>query len=303
MSAAVIAAALGNVHREGREWRCRCPIHGGMSLTLRDGEDGRLLVWCFGGCDARDVLAEFRRRGLLDDRRRDYRTVPPAHLPKRPDRADQDRQRIAQALRLWNEAQPAASTVVERYLGSRVIDIAPPSVLRFHAHCPHPNGVKLPAMLALVERERIGPVAVHRTFLKADGSGKAAVEIDKASLGPVGGGAVRLAVVRPGTELVLAEGIETTLSVMVATGLPGWSCLSAGGIEKVALPPKATAVVIAADNDANGVGQRAAEAAAQRFLAEGRIVRVATPPVPGTDFNDVLTGALPAVIEEARYVA
>lgn len=62
MTAAAIAAALGDARREGHVWRCRCPLHGGRSLTLRDGEAGRILVTCWGGCDRLDVLAELRRR-------------------------------------------------------------------------------------------------------------------------------------------------------------------------------------------------------------------------------------------------
>jgi hypothetical protein len=50
-------------------------------------------------------------------------------------------------------------------------------------------------------------------------------------------------------------------------------------------------VVIAADNDP--VGQREAERAAQRWQAEGRRVRIATPDAAESDFNDLLrrTGA------------
>ena len=65
MNAAVIAATLGDARREGRGWRCRCPLHGGHSLVLRDGDDGGVLVTCWGGCDRLDVLAELRRCGLL----------------------------------------------------------------------------------------------------------------------------------------------------------------------------------------------------------------------------------------------
>jgi hypothetical protein len=63
VTAADIAAALGMPQREGRGWRCRCrcPIHGGKSLVLRDGREGRLLVRCWGGgCDLRDILAELQ---------------------------------------------------------------------------------------------------------------------------------------------------------------------------------------------------------------------------------------------------
>jgi hypothetical protein len=63
-----IATALGSASREGRgNWRAKCPIHGGVSLTLADGRDGKLLVNCFGGCDSKDVLAELRRRNLLSE--------------------------------------------------------------------------------------------------------------------------------------------------------------------------------------------------------------------------------------------
>ena len=67
--------------------------------------------------------------------------------------------------------------------------------------------------------------------------------------------------------------------------------------------PLAATVVILADNDANGAGERAAHTAAQRWLAEGRRVRIAMPPDPGTDFNDVLRGHGRAQIMEARHVA
>lgn len=64
MTAADIATALGDAHREGRDWRCRYPLHGGRSLVLTDGHEGRLLVRCWGGCDAHDILAELRQRRL-----------------------------------------------------------------------------------------------------------------------------------------------------------------------------------------------------------------------------------------------
>ena len=65
MNAAQIAHALGDARREGRGWRCRCPLHQGRSLTLRDSDGGCVLVTCWGGCDRLDVLAELRQRGLL----------------------------------------------------------------------------------------------------------------------------------------------------------------------------------------------------------------------------------------------
>jgi putative DNA primase/helicase len=295
--AAAIAAALEG-RREGRQWRCRCPIHGGRSLLVRDGDAGRILLFCHGGCKAGDVLAELRRSGLLSGPSENYQ-LPPMRRNDRPDEAA----RTARALAVWREARRADGTILETYLANRGLAPPPPQCLRFHPRCPHPSGANLPAMIGLVEHVDHGPTAIHRTFISADGSGKAAVEPDKASLGPVAGGAMRLAQARAGQWLLVAEGLETTLSVMHACALPGWAALSEGGIKSLVLPSSANMVVICADNDANGVGQRAANAAAERFLAEGRRVRIALPPMAGLDFNDLLRGSASVRIDENRHVA
>ena len=296
-TAAEIAAALEG-RRVGRQWRCRCPIHGGRSLLVRDGLAGRILVFCHGGCEARDVLAELRRSGLLGGPSKECQ-LPPL---RRNDHSD-EAARTARALAIWRETQPAAGTIVETYLASRGLALPSPQYLRFHPACPHPSGANLPAMIGLVEHVDHGPTAIHRTFISADGSGKAAVEPDRASLGPVAGGAVRLAQVRAGQWLLVGEGLETTLSVMHACALPGWAALSAGGIKSLVLPASANMIVICADNNANGTGQRAANAAAERFLAEGRRVRIALPPTSGLDFNDLLRGSASALLDENSHVA
>jgi putative DNA primase/helicase len=306
MNAGEIARALGEARREGSNWRCRCPLHGGWSLSLRDGDAGRLLVTCWGGCNRSDVLAELRRAGFLDKRDGDYRPRLPATS------ISKDNRRIASCLSIWRKAQPPANSIVATYLASRQItlDVWPES-LCFHPRCPRPKDdgnlvYPLPAMVALVEHVQYGPVAVHCTYLRQNGAGKADLPKDKqrAFFGPVAGGAVRLAKAQPDRWLVVGEGIETTLSVMQACAIPGWAALSEGGIKNLILPPDAAKVLICADNDHNGTGQRAARAAAERFLREGRNVQIAMPPIPGTDFNDLLRLAdVGRLNEEARDVA
>jgi putative DNA primase/helicase len=296
MTADTIAKALGG-RKAGGGWVARCPAHDDRtpSLSLADGHDGRLLVKCWAGCSAHDVLAALRRCELIGVNK--LRGVIDACGGS--DAMD----RKKRALDLWNEAFPAYGTIAEQYLLARGLALPSLPVLRFHPRCPHPSGANLPAMISLVEHVNHGPTAIHRTFISADGSGKAAVEPDKASLGPVAGGAVRLAQVRADQWLLVAEGLETTFSVMHACELPGWAALSAGGIKGLVLPPSANMVVICADNDANGVGQRAADAAAERFLAEGRRVRIALPPISGLDFNDLLRGSASARVDENRHVS
>lgn len=40
-------------------WLCRCPAHDDRSpsLTVSEGDDGRILIHCFAGCGANDVIA------------------------------------------------------------------------------------------------------------------------------------------------------------------------------------------------------------------------------------------------------
>ena len=145
-----------------------------------------------------------------------------------------------------------------------------------------------------------------RTWLQTDGAAKASFRNPRLSLGPIGGGAVRLAEAREDVPLVIAEGIETAASVDARDGLArpgprsapaassGWSCRPCRS------PRPSSSLPI---NDANGTGERAARIAAERWIAEGRRVRIALPPRPGTDWNDVLLGKDRNDIREARDAA
>jgi putative DNA primase/helicase len=181
-------------------------------------------------------------------------------------------------------------TPVEAWLRMRGHTGPVPPMLRFLQHCPHRNGSHYPAMVAPIVNIAGEQIAIHKTFLRPDGRGKVDLprEQQRETCGPMKGGAVRLAPHRPGVELLVGEGIESTLSAMHLFGLPGWAALCAPGIEALDLPAEVRAVVIAADNDVNGVGQRAALSAQARWIAEGRSVRILVPPNPGEDFNDVL---------------
>jgi len=50
---------LSHLRKSGQDrWRARCPAHDsdGQSLALAIADDGRLLIKCFAGCGALDVL-------------------------------------------------------------------------------------------------------------------------------------------------------------------------------------------------------------------------------------------------------
>jgi putative DNA primase/helicase len=283
---ATLAEALGG-RKAGGGWMAHCPAHDDRepSLTIRDADNGKVLVRCHAGCEQAKVIATLRSRGLWCEnrhRRRRFTPVPRAAANDRPDRDDANR--AAAALAIWQSATPADGTSVETYLALRGLHVPPPTTLRFHAGLRHPSGGIWPAMVALITRGTDDtPLAVHRTFLGRDGAGKAPVEPQKMMLGTCRGGAVRLGPI--GDRLMVAEGIETALSAMQATGQPAWAALSTSGLRTLDLPAEVRDVIVLADGDEPG--EAAASDCAWRWKRQGRRVRVARSP-QGMDFNDLL---------------
>lgn len=188
---------------------------------------------------------------------------------------------------LWRQSRPAKGTPVEAYLRSRGIICPIPSTIRFLPSHRHSNtGLFLPVMLSAVA---VWPsrdiIALHRVYLKADGSGKAEVSSNKKMFGSVAGGAVRLA--SSAEVMAVGEGLETCLATQQASQIPTWAGLSTSGLMNLILPvlPLGREIIIAADND--DAGLNAAHKAAERWIAEGRKVRIAAPN-NAKDFNDLL---------------
>ena len=285
MTAEIIAKALGG-RKAGSGWTARCPAHDDRtpSLSIRDAEDNKVLVRCHAGCGQERVITALRRRGLWAENSphslsRIARRTP---VERKPDQDDVRRREAA--LAIWQSAQPAQGTLVDTYLASRGIDLAPPDALRFHAGLKHPSGCIWPTMVALVTNGADGtPLAIHRTYLARDGAGKAPVEPSKMMLGPCRSGAVRLG--PPNDVLMVGEGIESSLAAMQATGHPAWAALSTSGFRTLDLPEDVRDVIVLADGDE--AGEAAARDCARRWKREGRCVRIARPP-QGMDFNDML---------------
>lgn len=298
MIAAQIAAVLGGAHRSGAWWRCRCPVHGsrGPTLALRDGERG-LIVHCHASCEPRDVLAELRYRRLVAG---DFLDSPSGAIPRGIEPAEDRARRVEAAWRIWGAATDARGSPVAAYLAGRGITIAPPSSLRCAPSLRRPGGTSGVAMVARIDSPDGELIGISRTWLDRDAAGIWRRR-DRAMLGRAAGGAVRLA---PAAEtLLIGEGIETCLTVMQATVQPAWAGLSTAGLMTLALPPIARTVFILADHDISGAGERVARIAAARWLAEGRRVRIAMPPEPGSDFNDIFVGRACALIAEVNDVA
>lgn len=250
----------------------------GLSIKI---ENGKLLTFCHkSGCSFRDVAAAM---GIAPGT---YAAPDPAIIAQHEaDRRAEAEKRAQKARAIWDAAQPIWGTIAETYLRGRAITCALPETLRFDPECWHgPTARRWPALVARVDGG--AGFAVHRTYLRGDGTSKAPVDPPKAMLGACAGGAVRLS--RAPGRLVVAEGIETALSL--ACGLlegPAtiWAALSTSGMRGLILPERPGRLTVASDGDAPG--RAAALALAERARAGGWRVDYLDPG-DRRDFNDLL---------------
>ena len=227
----------------------------------------------------------------------------PALAPRRPEPQAApivDTSKTAEALALWQEAVHPAGTPVETYLTHRRIwnllpAEAPGDGVRFHPSCKF--GLRrVPAMLALVRNiSSDEPQAIHRTALDSDGR-KAVVDgQSRLSLGPVGGGAVKLTDdAAVSVMLGIGEGLESAVSLRSVPEFgcsPVWSVLSAGGIERFPALAGIETLFIAVDRDRSGTGQRAAQTCADRWIGAGKEVFRLLAKNDGADLNDIVGAA------------
>ena len=300
------AARLGLRNRSG-EYAGPCPVCGGTDrFHVGRGRGGAARVGCRGCIDGQPEAVRreaFGRvlRAAFPERSRSgagdgpsSTAQPSRRAPERDSGAaprSDDAERRKAARRIWDAAKPLAGTLAETYLHARGVGyVASVPALRFSPALSYPQTPEpFPCLVARVQDAHGDFLGVQRTYLAADGAGKANVEEPRLSLGPVGGGAVRLAEPEHG-RLLVGEGIETTASAMALFELPGWAALGAPGLQIVELPRCIRDVLIAADRDADGKGQSAAAALGKLLETEGRRVRIEPPPFVG-DWNDVLLKA------------
>ncbi|WP_299452199.1 hypothetical protein [uncultured Pigmentiphaga sp.] len=89
-NARILLDRLDGVQPSGNGWRARCPACGGRSRKVSIAESGgKVLVHCFAGCKAEDVI------GAVGLTWADL--FPPRHWPDSPEERRQQRQAIQQA--------------------------------------------------------------------------------------------------------------------------------------------------------------------------------------------------------------
>jgi hypothetical protein len=236
-------------------------------------DDGSVGFHCYSCNDKKAIRSHLKARGLL-----------PSQQSPEMLRSNQ----LAEAMEIWAAAVPVEGSVAADHFGRwRGIPSPYPNTLGY-VRGPFGSYSKwVVGLVALVQDANDNVLGVHVTHLSPMGIKTGGRRSGYRRFGLLDGGGVWFG--EPGGELIVGEGIETTLAAMIVLGSPwGVASLGAKGMTRLELPAGAQHVHIAADNDVAGDGQQAAAETRVRWAAEGRRVRVSTPNTAGTDFNDIL---------------
>jgi phage/plasmid primase-like uncharacterized protein len=295
-----LQAALEN-HRK----HVPCPVHGGkdgfrvfkdvqltgatICNTCGPHTDGFATLMWANGWDFATALKAVA--GYLSMPQK-YAALPQIKIPPPPQRAATvtDEAAIEKARNSLNDVWAASIGCYEReaeparlYLARRGISIHIPDEIRFHPKLPYFDGKNklgnFPALVTMVSDVNDVPVTIHRTYLTLDGK-KADVGSPKKLMAypanrKIIGGSIRLQAKQRSEVLLIAEGLETSLAVMEATGLPVWCAVNAHILENFVAPAWVNQVFVFADKDRpttqhpKGHGQEAARHLVQRIWAQG----------------------------------
>lgn len=289
----IVAALGGDLHHGGQSANVPAPGHSqadrSVSLLL-DGD--RLVIHGFGSADWRAVRAHLRGLGLIDAAGR--LAGAPGAVSNRGAASPRPspRSRIAVAQALWAEGLPLVEgDLCYRYFRLRGVRLRlRPEDLRRHPTAPvsvfRQTGLTCPALMAAIRTPDGALSAVEIAYLDPDGRAARRLRLPRKTVGfaPVGV-AVRLS--PPEAEIVVGEGVATTLSAMARFDLPGWALLSAGNLARWSPPEGVRRVLIAGDR--GRAGEAAAAELCSRLRAEGTAARVCLPPALFGDWNDVAT--------------
>lgn len=285
MRAEAVTKALGG-RWFGSYGMARCPAHEDRrpSLSIRDGEAGRLLLFCHAGCEypaIRDQLP-MALESLDAHPRRSASTVFADSAA---------RARLIDII--WSGTRSIDGTLAEDYLRNRAVRCPLPRSLRFHTSLRHPSGAHVPAMVARIDMPGSELTGVHRTYLSAGKPTKSELQPVKAMLGKCAGGAVRL---RAGkAALVVCEGIETGLSLCDALNedFSVWAALSTSGVRRLRLPePHFFGGLLIVATDGDQAGRTAGQELAKRAAGQKWTVETISAP-DGLDYNDLAQRRVP----------
>jgi len=288
---AIVAALGGDVYSAGSRASIPAPGHSGVdrsvSLWLTEG---RVVIHGFGGADWRAVRDDLRERGFIDDAGRLTGGECGRSSTPRPDR----RVRVETASALWSGTLGLGpGDPVDRYLARRAVQSGRRALnLGHHPRAPlsvyRESHRARPAMVARISDTEDRLTAVELTYLEPGGRLAPGLRLVRKTVGQVPpGSAVRL--FPAAEEMLVGEGVITTLSAAERFSLPGWALMAANNLAAWTPPVEVRRVLIAAD--CGPAGESAAARLYRRLVRDHLGVEVVTPEPPFGDWNDVAIAA------------
>lgn len=292
----IVSALHGDLHHGGRRANVPAPGHSKADRSISLLLDGnRLVIHSFGSSDWRAVRAHLFGLGLIDSAGRlTGVTVAASGWAAAASPPPPPRQRIAVARSLWADALPLVQgDLCFRYFRMRRVRFrSRPEDLRRHPAAPvsvfRQSSPTCPALVAAVRSPDGAINAVEIAYLDRDGRPARRLRLPRKTVGSAQAGvAVRLS--RPDGEMLVGEGVVTTLSAMARFDLPGWALLSAGNLARWSPPAGVRRILIAGDR--GPAGEAAAARLRSRLRAMGAAADVRTPPAPFGDWNEAAAAA------------
>ena len=257
LSAREIAEAL-NGSPSGDEWVCRCPnpLHRDSkpSFSIRDGDSGRPVVHCFGGCTQDELIDALRGEGLWPDRSERHEGSKPKAAAKDKDKTPPN---VKFARAQWSRSRVIDPARPHPYFLARGIDTTRFAflhyTLRIDPEAKHKHGTVGHAVIALVTDNAGNSDGIQRTFLNDDQTAKRGVDPAKMSLGSVKGHAIRIGSPRT-SRVMVSEGLEDAMTARAAMDFKfaAWACAGLSMMDLIVFPDDVSEVVILADNDTRG---------------------------------------------------
>lgn len=290
----IVQALGGDLYDRGLRANIPAPGHSAadrsVSLLLREG---RVIVHTFGDGDWKDVLDYLRGEGLVDAQnapttlsqaRRAQSGAPVTGLERRQ-----------AALRIWEGGRPLAGTLSARHCALRGVGrpLPGPDVLRHGGQTPVSAYAESrhhrPALLAAICDREGGFTAVEVTYLAPNGRRALDLRLSRKTVGPSPACcAVRIDDAAP--QMLVAEGLFTTLSASARFALPAWALMSTRNLRHWRPPEGVREVLIAADRGADG--EASAEQLRAGLVGAGLKARIALPPEGFGDWNEAEAAGL-----------
>lgn len=285
-----ICSSLGGRKNRDGSYHVHCPAHADSTPSLHVTPREKLLIHCLAGCPQESVIRALRNRDLWPNNKDSPQTKTNGSeiLP-------------------WINAKGDmySRDTIKKYFRTRAIHLdgevlSFPPCLRFGSYHDQKTGEQVNQIVAAATNLADQSVkAVQRLFLDLETNQKTGDKM----LGPTRGRGVWFYKDKPKKELIIGEGIETTLSGIHARGMNGVATLTISGMKNIRLPEETEVVYILADSDPapqeeakeGYSGQRAAIDLAARLEKEGKTVYLVSPDATcftdnpaKLDFNDLL---------------